>query len=73
MKSSNSPPPSEANPIHFAPLVETCSRHGIGRSWAFELARTGELDTFLLGKRRMVYLDSIRSLPVRLAMRGNPA
>lgn len=51
----------------FRPLVTACAEHGISRSVAFELARTGKLETFTLGVRRYVYLDSLRTLPERLA------
>ena len=53
------------NPAYL-PLVEACKAHGISRSVAFELARHGTLHTFLIGKRRYVYMDSLRTLPDRL-------
>ena len=46
--------------------MEACKAHGISRSVAFELARNGTLHTFLIGKRRYVYMDSLRTLPDRL-------
>ncbi|CBA16348.1 hypothetical protein XACN24_09005 [Xanthomonas albilineans] len=51
----------------FGPLVETCAAWGISRTVAFELARNGKLETFSIGRRRYVYLDSLRTLPERLA------
>ena len=51
----------------YRPLVPACAEHGISRSVAFELARTGKLETFTIGTRRYVYLDSLRTLPERLA------
>ena len=51
----------------FRPLVEACAEHGISRTVAFELARTGKLDTFTIGVRRYVYAESLRTLPERLA------
>ena len=51
----------------YGPMVEICGDHGISRTVAFELARQGQLKTFLIGKRRYVYLDSVRTLPERLA------
>lgn len=57
----------------FRPLVEACADHGISRTVAFELAASGTLDTFTIGKRRYVLLDSLRSLPARLAARGTKA
>lgn len=51
----------------YRPLVDACRDHGISRSVAFELARAGKLKTFAIGKRRYVYLESLRTLPERLA------
>ena len=53
----------------YGTLVEVCAAYGIGRSVAFELSRTGLLDVFRIGRRRMVYIDSVRTLPERLAAR----
>lgn len=50
----------------YAPLVEACRAHGIGRTRAFELARDKKLRTFQIGKRTFVYLESLRTLPERL-------
>lgn len=51
----------------YRPLVEACGEHGISRTVAFELARTGQLQTFTIGTRRYVLLESLRTLPERLA------
>lgn len=51
----------------YRPLVTACAEHGISRSVAFELAKSGKLATFTIGTRRYVYLDSLRTLPERLA------
>jgi len=48
-------------------MVERCNEHGISRTVAFELARKELIKTFTIGKRRYVYLDSLRTLPERLA------
>lgn len=50
----------------YGPLVETCLAHGISRTVAFELSDKKLLDTFKIGVRRYVYLESVRSLPQRL-------
>lgn len=50
----------------FRPMVEECAKHGISRTVAFELVAKGLLQSFLLGKRRYVLLDSLRTLPERL-------
>lgn len=51
----------------YRPLVEACEEHGISRTVAFELSRKGLLDTFTIGKRRYVRMDSLHTLPERLA------
>lgn len=61
--------PSQHVAATYGGLVDVCAAHGIGRTIAFELARTGLLDHFKIGRRRMVYIDSVRTLPERLAAR----
>lgn len=46
---------------------------GISRSVAFELASDGLLETFKLNARRYVFIDSVRTLPERLASTGGSA
>jgi hypothetical protein len=53
----------------FYPLVKYCAAHGICRSVAFDLAATGILDTFLIGNRRYVMLDSVKALPQTVRQR----
>lgn len=53
-------------PVSYAPLVAACAAHGIGRTKAFELASTGQLDVVKIGSRTFVMLDSLASLPDRL-------
>jgi len=50
----------------YRPLVTACAEHGIPRSTAFELVRLGKLQTFTIGTRRYVWLESLRTLPERL-------
>lgn len=64
------PAPLGSLEADYAPLVSTCRAFGIGRSRAFEYARSGILRTTTVGSRRYVYLDSLRSLPERLAASG---
>jgi hypothetical protein len=52
----------------YRPLVPACADHGISRTVAFELARNGLLETFTIGARRYVRLESLRTLPDRLAV-----
>ena len=49
----------------WGPLVEVCARYGIKRTRAFELARKGHIEHFALGRSRMVYIESVESLPTR--------
>jgi len=51
----------------YGPLVEECRARGIGRTVAFELARNGTIETFHLGRRVFVMLDSLDALPQTLA------
>lgn len=55
---------------YFKPLVDACQEHGICRTVAFDLSRRGLLSTFSIGKRRYVHMDSLRTLPERLAAMG---
>lgn len=50
---------------NFAPLTESLRAWGISRTRGFELVKVGLLDTFTIGRRRYVLLDSLRSLPER--------
>ncbi len=50
----------------YKPLVDVAKEHGIGRTKAFELAANGDIETFLLCNKRMVYLESFDSLPSRI-------
>lgn len=59
--------------VVFGPMVETCKAHGISRTVAFELARTGLLETFTIGTRRYVRLESLRTLPERMTARERAA
>ncbi len=57
----------------YGPLVKVCRAHGIGKTKAYELAKAGLLRTAQIGKRRYVYLESIRTLPQRLEAGKNRA
>lgn len=50
----------------YGPMVETCAKFGIKRTWAYELADAGLIDTFRLKSRRFVMIESLRSLPMRV-------
>ena len=64
-------PPVTEPPVAFFPMVEACASHGIARTVAFALARDGLLETFRIGRRRYVMLQSIHDLPQRLLERGS--
>lgn len=51
----------------FGSLVEECRARHIGRTVAFQLARDGLIETFHIGRRVFVMLDSLDGLPERLA------
>lgn len=51
----------------FRPFIPECNKRGIGKTKAYELAADGLLETFLIGSKRYVYLDSLGTLPERLA------
>jgi len=51
----------------YGPMVETCEKFGIKRTWAYELADEGLIETFKIKNRRFVYIESLRTLPLRVA------
>lgn len=52
----------------FGPLVDECAKHGISRSMAYVLVANGHLETFKIGARRYVLVDSLRTLPDRMGL-----
>lgn len=55
----------------YGPFVKECAKRGIGKSRAYQLANDGLLDTDYVGKSRVVYLDSLLTLPKRLKEAAN--
>src|SRR3546814_9271631 len=51
----------------FRPFIPECAKRGIGKTKAYELADAGLLETFTIGTKRYVYLDSLLTLPQRIA------
>ena len=51
----------------FGPFIPECNKRGIGKTKAYELANAGLIDTFTIGTKRYVLLDSLLTLPERLA------
>ncbi|WP_374607259.1 hypothetical protein [Thermomonas sp.] len=54
----------------FGPFVQECAKRGIKKTRAYALASSGLLETDYVGKTRIVYLDSLLSLPQRLKAEG---
>ena len=50
----------------FGPFIPECKKRGFGGTKAYELWNAGLLETFTIGKKRYVYLDSLLTLPQRL-------
>jgi hypothetical protein len=50
----------------FRPLVDAARDHGICKGVAFRLAKEGLLDTFKIGARRYVRMESFSALSDRL-------
>jgi hypothetical protein len=53
-----------------APIGEFCKLAGIGRSLVYEMIGDGRLESILIGKRRLVVLDSYRRLVERQRATG---
>lgn len=54
----------------FGPFIPECAKRGIGKTRAYELAAAGLLETFQLGSKRYIFIDSLLSLPSRLQDRA---
>ena len=50
----------------FRPFIPECTKRGLGKTKSYELANAGLLETFQIGTRRFVYLDSLLTLPQRM-------
>lgn len=46
----------------FAPFPAACIDRGIRKTVAYELLNGGLLDTFKIGRRRYIYLDSLLTI-----------
>ena len=58
-------------PIITAPIGEFCRLSGFGRSRVYELIDAGELESVLIGKRRLIIVESYRQLIERRRGEGN--
>jgi len=54
----------------YRPFLEACREHGISKTVAYELANAGLVETFKLGAKRYVIVESLRTLPERLGKAG---
>ena len=59
-------PAHEPIPPNYEPLVEACARFQINRQMAYRLAADGLIETFPIGRRLYVTIDSLNKLPDRL-------
>jgi hypothetical protein len=50
----------------FAPFPAACINRGICKTVAYDLSNRGLLDTFKIGRRRYVYLDSLLTVADRV-------
>jgi hypothetical protein len=48
--------------IITAPIREFCRMSGFGRSRVYELIDAGDLESVVIGKRRLIIIDSYRQL-----------
>lgn len=55
-------------PPAYGPLVEECAKHGISKTVAYELANAKLIETFKIGARRYVVLESLHTLPRRMLL-----
>ncbi|HTW51431.1 MAG TPA: hypothetical protein VME45_06005 [Stellaceae bacterium] len=56
--------------IITAPIGEFCRISGFGRSRVYELIDAGDLESVLIGKRRLIIIDSYRQLIERRKVEG---
>jgi len=56
----------ENKPRPFRALVPACAERDIGRTRAFELMKAGLVETFKIGTKNYVFIDSLDTLPSRL-------
>jgi hypothetical protein len=50
----------------YAPFPAACVDRGICRAVAYDLLNEGALETFKIGRKRYVYLDSLLTLDQRI-------
>ena len=55
----------------FYPFIKACKAHGIGKSAAYKLLEEGALETFMIGPRRYVVLESLYALSQKIKNKGS--
>ncbi|MGH7055816.1 MAG: hypothetical protein ACREFK_03670 [Stellaceae bacterium] len=53
------------------PVPEFCRVSGIGHSRLYDLINTGEIESVLIGRRRLIVVDSYRAYLTRLQKEGS--
>ena len=53
--------PTLIEPIAI-PIPQACNFIGVGRSTMYKLINTGEVETIAIGKRRLIVVESLKSL-----------
>lgn len=67
------PAPAPTKPASQRILLtveEAAERLGIGRTFAWRLVRTGELESVQIGRLRRVHVDAIREYAAQLVAKG---
>ena len=59
--------------VTYGEFVSTCAKFDIKRGTAYNLLAEGMLETFTIGTKRYVYLESLETLPQRLASKTKEA
>ncbi len=57
------------NQVEFRPLLDVCEAYGISKTTIYKLMKSNKLNTFTIGRRRMVMIDSVKAL-AHAAMRN---
>lgn len=50
----------------YGPFLAECAKRGLAKTKSYQLANDGLLETFHIGSKRFVYLDSLLALPNKL-------
>ncbi len=50
----------------FYPFIKACKAHGIGKTAAYKILEENLVETFMVGPRRYVVLESLYALPQKI-------